>query len=547
MTNDECRKNDGAVVLSRGAPCRETAEVAEWERVKGVEAGMVNLQDSVRSQCAELGAELIERHFRRLPPGYFERYSATEIARHLRLLATVSAAHPVRVEIRPLSAHTFEVLVVGQDHPGTVACITAALAAHGLNLEDLQVATYFTTEDEALADDGPTYFVVLLRVSGNLHGRPQAELADELSARLQAAFPFLAQGNILEAQTAATDLRHTRPDAGRSTPHYSDSTPTDYESLTLGNDFRLRQKLATGGMSEVYLATQLSLNRTVAVKLVRHEVGLDDDLLARFYQEGVVLGQFNSPHIVQVYAAGTLPGRHAGRLGWMAMEYLAGGDLARWQQQNGNPPPPLATRWMREALDGLLYAHRHGILHRDLKPHNLLLTAEGYLKISDFGLLKHREPLAHGLTPRAAVIGTPHYMAPEQALGESVDERSDIFSLGATFFHLLSGRLPFPSSSATAVLVQIAQQDAPRLQEAAPQVPVPLAVVVGRMMARRREERYQDVGVIIEDLASYVRRGLLEPDQEMRFPLAGPLRPDHTDAETTAYQPRDEAGGEAGV
>jgi serine/threonine protein kinase len=100
-------------------------------------------------------------------------------------------------------------------------------------------------------------------------------------------------------------------------------------------------------------------------------------------------------------------------------------------------------------------------------------------------------------------------MAPEQALGEAVDERSDIFSLGATFFHLFTGQLPFNRDTATAVLVQIAHEDAPRLTAAAPEAPAALAVVIGRMMARRREERYQEVGVILEDLASYERRGLL--------------------------------------
>jgi serine/threonine-protein kinase len=229
------------------------------------------------------------------------------------------------------------------------------------------------------------------------------------------------------------------------------------------------------------------------------------------------------------------------------MEYLAGGDLARWQQQHGNPPPGLAARWLRQSLDGLLYAHRHGILHRDLKPHNLLLTADGHLKISDFGLLKHREGLAQGLTPRSAVIGTPHYMSPEQALGEPLDERSDIFSLGATFFHLLSGRLPFLGNSATAVLVHISQHDAPRLQDIAPQVPAPLAVLVGRMMARHREQRYQDTGVIIEDLASYIRRGLIETDLDTRFPVAGAPPPSFAEAKTAAYQPPDAAEPNAGT
>src|SRR5207244_12989751 len=109
--------------------------------------------------------------------------------------------------------------------------------------------------------------------------------------------------------------------------------------------------------------------------------------------------QFNAPHVVQMCAAGTIPHRAGGILGWMAMEYMAGGDLARWQRQRGCPPMDLATRWLREALEGLHYAHRHSILHRDIKPHNLLLNAEGTLKVSDFGLLKQAQQPEIGLTP----------------------------------------------------------------------------------------------------------------------------------------------------
>src|SRR5262249_50861938 len=156
----------------------------------------------------------------------------------------------------------------------------------------------------------------------------------------------------------------------------------------LTGDYRLDRKIATGGTSEIYLTTQLSLNRTVAVKLFHHASAGDDELLARFHQEAMVLAQFSCAHIVQILAAGTLAGRSGSELGWMAMEYMAGGDLARWQRQHGTPVPDLAARWLREALDGLQYAHRRNIVHRDLKPHNLLLTSEGTLKVSDFGLLK---------------------------------------------------------------------------------------------------------------------------------------------------------------
>src|SRR5665213_3564319 len=138
------------------------------------------------------------------------------------------------------------------------------------------------------------------------------------------------------------------------------------------------------------------------------------------------------------------------------------------------------------------------------------------------------------LTPRSAILGTPYYMAPEQALGESVDERSDIFSLGATFFHLFTGQLPFNRDTATAVLVQIAHEDAPRLTDVAPEAPVALAVIVGRMMARRREERYQEVGVILEDLASYERRGLLS-GTGLGAALATPAT--HAGAQTRVHSP----------
>jgi hypothetical protein len=478
---------------------------------------MVDLLEAVRHHCGDLEPHWLERHFRRLPPAYFERYSAADIARHLRLLAGMMGEPPVEVEIRPLALHTFEVLVVGEDHAGTLACITASLAALGYNLEDVQVTTYLATEP-APGDPEPNYFVILLRVTGNPHGKSLSELATELRDRFRVAFGHLMRGDLLQAQTVASDTSIDPLEVTQRTPVPSHRLTTpEYEGMVLGGDFCLQRKLAVGGMSEVHLATQTSLNRTVAVKLIRHEVSADDDLMARFCQEGLVLAQFNCPYIVQILAAGTIPGKVSGMIGWMAMEYMAGGDLARWQRQHGAAPIELAARWFREALEGLHYAHRHNVLHRDLKPHNLLLTAEGHLKVSDFGLLKQARMPEADLTPHSAIIGTPHYMSPEQALGETVDERSDIFSMGTTFYHLLSGQLPFTKNTTAAILVQIAQEEAPRLSEVAPQVPIPLVTIIARMMARRKEARYQDVGVILEDLASYERSGLLSCSENPTF------------------------------
>jgi serine/threonine-protein kinase len=496
---------------------------------------MLNLVDAVRSHCTDLDPALVERHFRRLPASYFDRHSAAEIAHHLRLLANLHSPGAVEVEIRPLAAHAYDVLVVGVDYPGTVACITASLAAYGFDLEDVQVAVYLDADEDSTDAAEPTYFVILLRLSGSLHGRSVSEMTCELRDRLARATIHLAKGHFLEAQRVASEpLLQGGPAITTAQRSPADS---GHEGLLLGGDFRLQQKIAVGGMGEVYLATQVSLSRTVAVKLFQHGGSADDDLLARFSQEAVVLGRFNCPYIVPILAAGAVPTPSGGQLGWMAMEYMAGGDLASLLHRRGCPPVDNSARWFRQALDGLLYAHHHGILHRDLKPHNLLLTAEGHLKVSDFGLLKQVQYPAPGLTPRTAILGTPHYMSPEQALGETLDERSDIFSLGTTFFHLFSGRLPFEKSNPPAVLVEITQHDAPFLTEVAAHVPRPLAVIISRMMARRREDRYQDVGVILEDLGSYDRRGLLKFTDSGAFsPAAPPVAWSGPSASTQTYK-----------
>jgi hypothetical protein len=506
---------------------------------------MLNLLDSVRAQCGDIDPAVVESHFRRLPTGYFERYSTSEIARHLHLLAALDGPHPVEVEIQPLAAQAFEVVVVGEDHAGTVACITAALAAYGFDLEDVQVSSYLDPEPWPDRNVEPNYFVIVLRISGSLRGRSLTDLAAGLRDRLRLAFGHLAQGHLLEAQTVAADTRimHTDTSHGRTERHASasPSRDADFDGMILGGDFRVERKLATGGMSEVYLATQMSLNRTVALKIFRHEGTGGDEVLARLNQEALVLAQFSCAQIVQILAAGTTADDSGRALGWMAMEYMAGGDLGRWLQQQGPPSLELALRWFRQALKGLHYAHRRAVLHHDLKPHNLLLSAEGHLKVSDFGLLRQATQLTIDPTSRSALAGTPHYMSPEQAMGDALDERSDIFSLGTTFFYLSSGRLPFQGSSVAAVLMQIAQQDAPRLRDIAPHVPIPLAVIIGRMMVRHREERYQDVGVVLEDLASYERRGLLNSSSGGTFvavPASSPL--DRPEVETQAYEPAEE-------
>jgi serine/threonine-protein kinase len=501
---------------------------------------MLDLEESIRHQCAGLNPALVEMHLRRLPAAYFERYSSSDIARHLHLLAGITPDRAVNVDVRALTSQVFEITVGGLDHSGTLACITVALAAQGFDLEDVQVSPYLETDRRAGGDaELSCYFIIVLRVSGSLQGRTPADLGALLGERLTVASRHLAEGNLLEAQTVAADTRPIQSDPSQPGSERNDGArtprPAGYEGLVLGQDFRIERKLATGGMSQIYLGTQLSLNRTVAVKIFRHESTADEDLLRQVNQEALLLAQFSCAQIVQIFAAGTASDQGGGELAWMAMEFMAGGDLGLWLQQQGVPGAELGLRWLHEALEGLQYAHRHGVLHRDLKPHNLLLTSEGHLKVSDFGLFKHAGRWKMDAGASAAIVGTPHYMSPEQALGEALDERSDIFSLGTTFFYLLSGRLPFQKSPAAAVLLQITQEDAPRLVDVSPQAGPPISLIIARMMARRREERYQEVGVILEDLASYERRGLLAPALPGTFVPALAALEDRG-METRAYQ-----------
>ncbi len=486
---------------------------------------MIALEAALREHCSNLDSAVIDRHLRRMPGGYFERYAMTEVAEHLRMLSEVSATEPLALEVRSLGTTVYEILVTCINYAGTIACITTALAADQFNLEDLQITNSHETDDDA---DEPDYSVIVLRVSGPEDDTPE-ELSLRLNERLGAAFVHLAAGHFHEAQAAAA-----RPDVGQTAPSVRAQV-----GLLLG-DYRLEKRLARGGMSEVYLATQISLDRTVAVKVARQEGGPDDESAARFTREALVLAQFQSPYIVPVLGTGTVPSGN-GVLAWIAMEYEAGGDLARHIATHGPAPVELALRWFRQALEGLRYAHHNGILHRDIKPHNLLLTAESNVKLGDFGLFKFVAPeeLAGGL--RRPVRGTPYYMSPEQARGEHLDERSDVFSLGSTFFHVLTGRMLFEGTNPADVLHQLSQSDPPRLLDFAPELPLPLGVVFNRMLARKREERYQDVGVLLADLESYVVRELLPVAESGSFPAAtsADVTGDSTTIgqETAAYVP----------
>jgi serine/threonine protein kinase len=473
---------------------------------------ITNVTDAVMKQCPGLSAGLREMHFRRMPESYHERYSPADIARHLRLILRLSNAQPIEVEVKSLGGRNLEICVVGHDRAGVLAAITTAMASDSCDIQDLQLATYLPPDEDLGKEKEPTYFVDVMRVAVNRRYNSAAEMSAALRDRLCRAFRLLEEGDLVGAQTAASDS-HSKDGPSKNNSRPSCEGVVVKEGLVL-DGFRLEEKLASGGMSEVYLATQVSLDRKVAVKLVSGDALDTIGAAARFAKETQVLAEFSCPFIVPVLASGTKVLATGVPLRWMAMEYLSNGDLAVWIKRHGTPPVNVVIRWFHQALQGLEYAHKHAILHRDLKPHNLLLTADGDVKITDFGLLKHTGQIDPNLTTDGAVLGTPQYISPEQALAEEADERADIYSLGATFYQMVSGKLSFEDKNTTSLLLKITQHQPPGLLKVAPAAPRPLAVIIDRMMALRREDRYQNVHVIIEDLRSYVQSGLLEASEE---------------------------------
>jgi Leucine-rich repeat (LRR) protein/tRNA A-37 threonylcarbamoyl transferase component Bud32 len=261
--------------------------------------------------------------------------------------------------------------------------------------------------------------------------------------------------------------------------------------LLLGS-YVLLGKLGEGGMGQVFKARNWKLGRVVAVKLIRKERLANDAAVRRFQREIRAAAQLDHPNIVRAYDAGELAGRH-----FFVMEYVEGVDLARLLATNGPPPVAQACDYARQAALGLQHAFERGLVHRDIKPANLLLTTGGVIKLLDLGLARLAPAGDEGggtstVTQEGAVMGTPDYIAPEQALeSHAVDVRADVYSLGCTLYHLLAGRPPFPGGTILQKLRRHERDEPTPLGELRPEVPARVAAVVGRMMAKRPEDRYQ--------------------------------------------------------
>jgi len=263
-------------------------------------------------------------------------------------------------------------------------------------------------------------------------------------------------------------------------------TPDDAAFIeALAPSYVVERRLGRGGMATVYLARELRHRRPVALKVLREAIGAELGA-ERFLREIDTAARLQHPHILPVFDSGTT----AGRL-WFTMPYVEGETL---RQRLERPPAltiPEALRIAREAGQALAYAHQHGVVHRDVKPENILLTGDGSTLVADFGIARSSEPGSERLTTGGMVVGTPSYMSPEQASAEAeVDGRSDIYSLGCVLYEMLSGRPPFTGSSPHAIVARHLTEAPPPMSSAGRKVPAAIERVVRKAMAKSPADRY---------------------------------------------------------
>jgi predicted Ser/Thr protein kinase/tetratricopeptide (TPR) repeat protein len=248
--------------------------------------------------------------------------------------------------------------------------------------------------------------------------------------------------------------------------------------------YKVLEKIGQGAMGEVHKAHDPILNRFVAVKTISSELGSDDTLRKRFEREAQSAARLNHPNIITVYDYGEEHGKI-----YMAMELLEGSDLKQTIAKRAPLTLDEKLAIIDQIAEGLAFAHEKDIVHRDLKPANVHLLANGQVKIMDFGLARLG---GSEMTRAGMVMGTPHYMSPEQVRGERADARSDVFAVGCVFYELLTYRKPFDADSMHSVLFKVMQEEPPSVQDLTPGLPAVLAQVVERAMAKDATQRFQN-------------------------------------------------------
>lgn len=272
------------------------------------------------------------------------------------------------------------------------------------------------------------------------------------------------------------------------------------ESTIIGGRYQIIRLIARGGMAEVYLATDTRLNRGVAIKVLHEEFAQNAAFLHRFQREAHAMAGLNHPNMVQVYDYGQEDGAS-----YIVMEYVRGKTMRDLLREQSTPPPERAAEVMADVAGALQYAHEHGIVHRDVKPANIMIDVDGEVKVADFGIAQGADE-DQQLTQVGAVVGTAAYFSPEQAQGHVADARSDVYAMGCVLYELLTNRPPFDGETPWAIAYKHVNERARSPRSLNPAVPADLEAIVLTAMQKDPARRYQSATEMRDDLLRW-RRG----------------------------------------
>jgi serine/threonine protein kinase len=309
-----------------------------------------------------------------------------------------------------------------------------------------------------------------------------------------AAVSFLLMGIKVSAQELGTSRKEVSTDSGAGSviPGYS-----------------ILARIGRGGMGAVFKAIQLSMHRLVALKILPISLAKDKTYIRRFLREAKSAAQMNHPNLTRVYDVGSYRG-----VFYFSMEFVEGAPLLDLIKSESRVDVETATDIVLQAARGLRHAHSHSIVHRDIKPENIMISVDGTVKITDMGLAKRIDSADHDITVTGQVIGTPCYMSPEQITDpKSVDPRSDIYSLGSTFYHMVTGRRPFQGDTSAQTLLMVVGEDPewPRGE-----IPVSVLRVIKKMMAKDPARRHQSADDLIAELL-YLKERIFSPHRSRRL------------------------------
>src|SRR5256714_5471496 len=299
--------------------------------------------------------------------------------------------------------------------------------------------------------------------------------------------------------------------------------------------YKILRKLGAGGMANVYLAEDQELGRRVAIKILNERHANDDQFVERFRREAKNAAGLSHQNIVSIYDRGEAEGTY-----YISMEYLDGRSLKEMITSRGPAPIPVAVDYARQILAALRVAHRQGLVHRDIKPHNVLVDGEGRVKVTDFGIARAG---ASQMTEAGSIVGTAQYLSPEQARGSGVDQRSDLYSLGIVLYELLTGTVPFSGDTPVEIAMKHLSQTPEPPSTRRPDLPRELDLVVTRALAKNPDDRYQSAEEMDADLERVARGAAVSAETEesatqiMRAPQTIPAPPSAT-AATMIQRPR---------